>query len=275
MNDFTGKLVLITGAGGGIGRATALRFAKDGARVIAVDVSGESAEETAGSIRSQGGVASAHAVDVGEAAAMDELAQRVRTEHGVLDVLVNNAGIGVAGRVLDTSLEEWQRVIGVNLWGVIHGCRLFCAQMVERARGGHVVNVASAAAFHPSRILPAYATTKAAVLMFSECLRVELAEYGIGVSVICPGLINTGIVRSTLYVGTDPAEAARRREAAMRLYRRRNYGPERVADHIVSAVRRNRAVVPVTPEAHAIRLVGRLTPGLARVLARFEVPGAR
>ena len=117
-------------------------------------------------------------------------------------------------------------------------------------------------------MLPAYSTTKAAVLMLSECWRIELAEHGIGVTVICPGIIDTNIVRTTQWVGLNAEEARSQRDRAVRLYRRRNYGPERVAARILAAVRRNRAVVPVTPEAHALRLAARLLPGTVRSLAR-------
>jgi NAD(P)-dependent dehydrogenase (short-subunit alcohol dehydrogenase family) len=203
---------------------------------------------------------------------MEAFAEQVRADQGIADVAVNNAGIGVAGLLLDTPVETWERLIGVNLWGVIHGSRLFAAQMVERHRGGHIVNLASAAAFVPSRVLPAYATTKAAVLMLSECLRAELAEHGIGVTAVCPGLINTPIVGATEYVGRNGGKPDGRREAAMQLYQRRNYGPERVADRILGAVRRNRAVLPVTVEAHALRLVGRLAPGVTRTMARLDFP---
>jgi NAD(P)-dependent dehydrogenase (short-subunit alcohol dehydrogenase family) len=268
-----GGLVVVTGAGSGIGRATALRFAREGAQVALADVDLEGAERTAALARDLGVTARSYRVDVSDRVAMEAFAAHVHTELGVADVVVNNAGIGVAGPLLDTPVEVWERLIGVNLWGVIHGSRLFAAQMVARGRGGHVVNVASAAAFTPSRVLPAYATTKAAVLMLSECLRAELAVHGIGVTVVCPGLVNTPIVAATKYVGSYGDEGRGRRERAMRLYERRNYSPERVADRILSAVRCNQAVLPVTIEAHALRLVGRLAPGLSRTMARVDFPG--
>ena len=268
MKNFHGRFVLVTGAGSGIGRETSLAFAREGARLALADIDAAAGEETAALVRRGGAQASVHPVDVGDAAAMERLVAAVRDEAGVPDIVVNNAGIGVAGSLLNTSLSDWERVVHVNLWGVIHGCRLFAPLMVERRRGGHIVNIASAAAFAPSRVLPAYSTTKAAVLMLSECWRIELAEHGIGVTVICPGIIDTNIVRTTQWVGLSAEEARSHRDRAVRLYRRRNYGPERVAARILAAVRRNRAVVPVTPEAHALRLAARLLPGTVRSLAR-------
>lgn len=204
--------------------------------------------------------------------AMEKLAARVAAEYGVVDVLVNNAGIGLSGPFLETTSEDWKNVLDVNLWGVIHGCRLFGRQMAERGQGGHIVNTASAAAFQPSRALPAYSTSKAAVLMLSECLRAELAEKSIGVSAICPGIVNTEITSTARFVGTDAAEEQRLRKRAGKLYGARNYPPEKVAAAVLRAVVRNQAVVPVTPEAHTARFLSRVGPGVLRGVARLKPP---
>ncbi|MFE2047486.1 SDR family oxidoreductase [Streptomyces sp. NPDC059459] len=270
---FAGQLVLVTGAGSGIGRATALAFAESGARVVAVDRDPESAARTAELARLIGAAAAwAETADVSDERAMEELADKVAADHGVVDVLVNNAGIGLSGSFFDTTPEDWKKVLDVNLWGVIHGCRLFGRQMAERGEGGHIVNIASAAAFQPSRALPAYSTSKAAVLMLSECLRAELAEQGIGVTAICPGLVNTGITSTARFAGVDADEERRRQRRTARLYRLRNYPPEKVADAVLDAVVRDRAVVPVTPEARGAHLVSRFLPGALRRLARVQPP---
>lgn len=268
---FGGQLVLVTGAGSGIGRATAVAFAEAGARVIVVDRDAESAARTAGLARLVGArEAWAQTADVSDERAMEKLAEKVHAEYGVVDVLVNNAGIAVSGPFLDTEAEDWRAVLGVNLFGVVHGCLLFGRRMAERGQGGHIVNVASAAAFQPSRALPAYATSKAAVVMLSECLRAELAGRGIGVSAICPGVVDTGIPSSTRFVGVDTEEERRRRKRAARLYRRRAYPPEKVAEAILRAVVRDEAVVPVTPEARVSKLMARFTPGALRAIARRD-----
>ncbi|MEU3253003.1 SDR family oxidoreductase [Streptomyces sp. NPDC006997] len=270
---FGGQLVLVTGAGSGIGRATAYAFAAAGARVVAVDRDAGSAARTAEESRLLGAPAAwAETVDVSDEQAMEKLADKVATEYGVVDVLVNNAGIGLAGPFLATTPEDWRRVLDVNLWGVIHGCRLFGRQMAERGQGGHIVNTASAAAYQPSRALPAYGTSKAAVLMLSECLRAELAGQGIGVTAICPGFVNTGITSTARFVGADPEEERRRRKRTARLYGLRNYPPEKVADAVLRAVVRNEAVVPVTAEARGLRLLHRFVPGALRAIARVEPP---
>jgi NAD(P)-dependent dehydrogenase (short-subunit alcohol dehydrogenase family)/pimeloyl-ACP methyl ester carboxylesterase len=268
---FAGRLVLVTGAAAGIGRATALAFAEAGARVIAVDRNGEGAARTAELARRAGAPeARAEVVDVGDEQAMEKLAARVAATDGVVDVLVNNAGVGFAGAFLDTTAEDWRGVLDVNLWGVLHGCRLFGRQMAERGEGGHLVNVASAAAYLPSRALSAYGTSKAAVLMLSECLRAELAGRGIGVSAVCPGFVHTDITSTARFAGTDAREEQRRRDRARRLYGLRGYPPEKVAAAVLRAVAEDRAVVPVTPEARLGRLLSRVAPGALRALARVE-----
>ncbi|MFD5447026.1 SDR family oxidoreductase [Streptomyces sp. NPDC127100] len=270
---FGGQLVLVTGAGSGIGRATAFAFAEAGARVVAVDRDAASAARTAERSRLLGArQAWAETADVSDEQSMEKLAARVAAEYGVVDVLVNNAGIGLSGSFFDTTPEDWKKVLDVNLWGVIHGCRLFGRQMAERGQGGHIVNTASAAAFLPSRVLPAYSTSKAAVLMLSECLRAELAGQGIGVTAICPGLVNTNITSTARFAGVDASEERRRQQRTARWYGKRNYPPEKVAAAILEAVVHDRAVVPVTPEARGAHLASRYLPGALRRLARVSPP---
>lgn len=270
---FGGQLVLVTGAASGIGRATAFAFAEAGARVVAVDRDGEGAARTAEMARLVGAPeAWGECVDVGDEQAMEKLAVKVAAEYGIVDVLVNNAGIGLSGAFLDTSAEDWKKVLDVNLWGVIHGCRIFGRQMAERGQGGHIVNTASAAAYLPSKTLPAYSTSKAAVLMLSECLRAELASKSIGVSAICPGIVNTNITATSRFAGVDEAEEKRRQQRSSRLYGLRNFPPEKVADAILRAVVRNEAVVPVTPESKGALWMSRFAPRTLRAFAKLEPP---
>ncbi|MDT0451915.1 SDR family oxidoreductase [Streptomyces hesseae] len=270
---FGGRLVLVTGAASGIGRATAFAFAEAGARIVAVDRDAEGAVRTAELARLTGARdAWAECCDVSDEQAMEKLAAKVAAEYGVVDVLVNNAGIGFSGSFMDTSTDDWRKVLDVNLWGVIHGCRTFGRQMAERGQGGHIVNTASAAAFQPTKALAAYATSKAGVLMLSECLRAELAGQGIGVSAICPGIVNTAITTSAGFAGVPEEEQRRLQEKTARLYGKRNYPPEKVAEAILRAVAEDRAVVPVAPEAHGMRFISRFAPRLGRRIARFDPP---
>ncbi|WP_328537871.1 SDR family oxidoreductase [Streptomyces sp. NBC_00344] len=270
---FGGQLVLVTGAAGGIGRATAFAFAESGARIVAVDRDAEGAARTAEMARLIGSPdAWAEVVDVSDEQAMEKLAERVAADYGTVDVLVNNAGVGLSGSFFDTTVEDWKKVLDVNLWGVIHGCRLFGRQMADRGQGGHIVNIASAAAYQPSKALPAYSTSKAGVLMLSECLRAELAGQGIGVSAICPGFVNTNITSTARFAGVSADEEKRRQKKTARLYGLRNYPPEKVAEAILSAVVDNRAIAAVTPEARTALLLSRFAPKSLRAIARLEPP---
>lgn len=268
---FGDNLVVITGAGSGIGRATALEFAERGAEVIATDIDLQAAERTAQLAGTLGPRASAYLLDVSDDGAVEKFGTVLRENHGIPDIVINNAGVGVAGPFLDTTTMDWERVIDVNLWGVIHGCRVLGKLMVEGGAGGTIVNVASAAAYLPNRALPAYTTTKAAVLALSQCLRGELAKAGIGVVAICPGFVSTNITSTARFVGHSAVEERAARLRATRLYQRRNFTPRRAARGILRAVERNTAIAPITVEAKAGLLASRLTPGLLRALARTEL----
>jgi short-subunit dehydrogenase/pimeloyl-ACP methyl ester carboxylesterase len=266
LDQLAGRLALVTGAGSGIGRATALALADRGAKLLLVDRDQAALDRVAVEIRG----AHTFTCDVSDQRAMEQLANRVLGEHGVPDVVVNNAGIGVAGPFVDTDVRDLNRIVNVNLMGVIYGCRLFGRAMVERGAGGQIVNTASMAAFTPTKDLGTYAATKAAVLMLSESLRAELARHSIGVTAVCPGFIATNITRATHYVGLGAADRERLADRVTRLYERRNFGPERVAAEIVAAIGANRPVAVVTPEAKFAHALSRFAPRVLRRLARLD-----
>jgi len=270
--DVRGKLALVTGAGAGIGRATALELARKGARaVVIVDRDLAAAKETEAAVRDIGVDAAVYQADVGDETAMNELAAQVNDEHGVVDILVNNAGIGMAGRFLETTPAHWDNILSVNLGGVLNGSRAFGTQMVDRGQGGTIINVSSAAAFLPSKSMIAYGTTKAAVLAFSESLRADLADEGITVTAVCPGFVNTNIAKSTVYAGMSADEQERARQKADAAYRRRNYTPEATAKAIVKAVKTGPPVLPIAAESRVGYALRRISPSLLRLLARYDI----
>ncbi len=259
--QLTGSRSVVTGAGSGIGRATALHFAAKGAEVACVDIDADSAAETASRCSELGPTASSWTCDVSDADAVRGLAAQIEADAGPVDVLVNNAGVGVGGPFLETTIEDWDWLIGINLGGVAYGCHAFGAAMVERGRG-HIVNVASGAAYIMSRDMAAYCASKAGVVAFSRCLRADWAASGVGVSAICPGVINTPIAANSRLVGSLGA----RQEKIARAFRFA-HSPTIVAHAIADAVVKNKELVPVGFESalayRVLPFIPRRVQGLA------------
>jgi NAD(P)-dependent dehydrogenase (short-subunit alcohol dehydrogenase family)/pimeloyl-ACP methyl ester carboxylesterase len=272
--SFGDTLVSVTGAGSGIGRETALAFAREGAEVVISDIDEAAVKDTTAEIAARGGVAYAYVLDVSDAEAVEAFAERVSAEHGVPDIVVNNAGIGQAGGFLDTPAEQFDRVLDINFGGVVNGCRSFARRLVERGTGGHIVNVSSMAAYAPLQSLSAYCTSKAATYMFSDCLRAELDAAGIGLTTICPGVINTNIIQTTRIdapAGKDDGQVDGRRGQLEKMFALRHYGPDKVAKAIVSSVKKKKPIRPVAPEAYALYGISRMLPQALRSTARMRV----
>jgi NAD(P)-dependent dehydrogenase (short-subunit alcohol dehydrogenase family) len=244
-----------------------LALAKRGADLVVCDVDETGLAATAAAIEALGRNVFFRRVDVASRAQMQEFAAAVHERVPAVDLLINNAGVGLGASFRDTTLEDWDWIVSINLMGVVHGCHFFLPPMIARGRGGHVVNVSSAAGYVATEPLCAYATTKFAVLGLSEALREELERHRIGVTAVCPGIINTPITRTARLRG--PAATPEARAQMVAFYERRNYPPERVAENILKAVQRNRAVAPISPEAWFLYYVKRLSPALLRVLNRW------
>jgi NAD(P)-dependent dehydrogenase (short-subunit alcohol dehydrogenase family) len=262
IRNLGGRTALVTGAASGIGRATALACARRGADLVICDVDDARLGAVENEIRGLGREVLSRRVDVGSRDQVGALADEVHTRVEAVDLLVNNAGVGMGAFFLDTSLEDWEWIARINLFGVIYGCHFFVPAMVKRGAGGHVVNVASAAAYAPLPAQSAYAATKYAVLGLSESLRAELAAHQIGVTAACPGFIDTAIVETSRLKGRVATPENRRRTVAF--YRRRGYAPERVAANLLKAVGRKRAVAPISAESWLMYYGTRLAPGLFR-----------
>lgn len=249
----TGKTVVVTGAGSGIGRATALAFAQNDARIAACDVDQGRLDALAAELGERALVV--RRVDVADRAQMNAFADAVHAIVPAADIIVNNAGVAVGGAFLDTSLDDWDWLLGINLRGVVHGCHFFVPRMVAR-RAGHVINISSILGIYPGPNTTAYVASKFAVLGFSQSLRAELAPQGIGVTAICPGLIATAIVADSRIVG---AVASHRSRLIERF--KKGAPPERVAEAILGAVRTNPAVRTVGRDAWVVHQLTKLAPG--------------
>ena len=271
--DLTGQTAVVTGAGSGIGRSLTRLLAERGAQVHLADRDAPAVEAGAREVREAGGRATAHVVDVANAAAVHRLADAVFAD-GPVDLLCNNAGIGHAGAVVDTPLEDWQRLLEVNVMGVVHGLHAFLPRLVAQGRPAHVVNTASVAGLVPIPGLVPYATTKAAVVGLSRALDAELAPTGVRVLALCPGMVDTAIVRTATVRGA----AVARRERSVAFYARRGTSPDVVARAALRALGSGRTVVPtprwqVVPPWLLERLAPRASRALAAAVSRALSPG--
>ena len=244
--DFKDKVVVVTGAGGGIGREVALAFARRGARLGIVDIAEPALQAVRDELAGIGAEANIYVVDVSRAEEVEAMCDKVYRDMGRVDVLCNNAGVIAIGKFEDMSLEDMEWILGVNLRGVMHGCHFFYPRMVAQGRGGHIVNTASGGGMAPLPFCTAYCSTKYGVVGLSETLRSEAALHGIGVSAICPAVVSTGFAGTAKMVsGTERSTPGEVQEWLERIYGKINYTPDRVAAAVVKAVEKNRGVVPV------------------------------
>ena len=254
------KVVVVTGAGSGIGHSTALAFAKRGARVAACDIDQARLDVLATELGDRALLV--RKVDVSDRAQMAAFAEAVHAQGPAADVVVNNAGVAVGGKFLEISLDDWDWLLGINLKGVVHGCHFFIPKMVERNAGGHVVNVSSVLGIYPAPRVTAYVASKFAVLGFSQSLRLELAEHKIGVTAICPGMINTSIVADSRAYGA----VTERRDQVKATFKKIGLSPDAVAAAILDSVRTNPAVRTVGRDAAVMSALTRFVPTISAKL---------
>ena len=255
MRDLAGRVAVVTGGASGIGRGLAERFAAESMRVVVADVEEPPLHETVQSIRDAGGDATAVVCDVSAWPSVEALRDACNDAYGPADVLCNNAGVAATGTTAELSLKSWEWCLGVNLWGVIHGCRAFLGSMIERG-SGHIVNTASVLGHLTSAGIGPYNVSKHGVVAFSETLHAEMMadQTGVGVTCLCPGLVSTNILDSErnrpeslrdhpgvvaawdsdLVAGDKDSET----RAAMRDLYAQALPPPTVADMVVRAIRR-------------------------------------
>lgn len=259
------KWVMVTGAGAGIGRAIAIEAARRGAHLAICDIQDDRLAETAEQLEEYPGEVVTAVVDVSSREAVHDFASRVHTETQAVDILINNAGIALAADILDTSPDDWSRLIGVNLMSVIHCCDAFCPAMKERGEGGHIANIASMEGFAAMEGFGAYSTTKFAVVGYSDALRQELQDDKIGVSVICPGVVNTSLTADMDSRGDYEDGIADR---IHKEHEKSNFGPEKVATATFSAIKYNTALRPVAPESWITYFSSRISPRMTSFILK-------
>jgi len=279
MREFRGKVAVVTGAASGIGRGLAERFAAEGMRVVLADVEQDALDEAVSAIKAAGGTAIGVRTDVSNAADVEALAQRTLDEFGGVHVVCNNAGVGSPGASWEDTLENWEWVLGVNLWGVIHGVRTFVPVMLKQGEEGHIVNTASVAGLMPGAGPPSYTVSKYGVVGLTEMLYHELAMASDGkikASVLCPGLIATRIYESgrNRPGGPPPEPEPGSQEAAMREMVRNVFAggmpPSEVAGMVLDAIVQGRFYI-LTHEhfkQHVERRTASILSGEAPPLAR-------
>lgn len=242
MTKLAGKKTVITGAGSGIGRALALAAAERGAWLLLTDVNAATLDDVVGEVTRAGGrVLAARAFDVADFDAVQHFAREVEAAHGSVDVLVNNAGIAIWGRVESMAHADWRKVVDVNLMGPIHLIEAFVPGMIAARRGGHLVNVASAAGLFGLPWHAAYSASKFGLRGVSEVLRFDLERHRIRVSLVCPGGVDTGLVSTVKVAGADPSTPAFRRMRAR--FQQHAVSPERAASRILRGVERDHYMV--------------------------------
>lgn len=257
--SFRDSKCFLTGAGSGIGRATALALADRGARLFLTDLDADGLARTVESVERRGGRVEAHAAfDVSDVDAVRSFADRVHASHGSMDVVMNVAGISIWGAVEDLEHAHWRALVEVNLMGPIHVIECFVPPMIAAGRGGRLVNVSSAAGLFGLPWHAAYSATKFGLRGISEVLRFDLARHGIGVSLVCPGAVDTPLVGTVRVVGVDPTSPAF--VALRNHFRRGAVTPEHAARAILRGVERGDYLVYTSPDIRIGHFVERVFP---------------
>ena len=253
-----GHVAVITGAGGGIGRALACGLAEKGCALALVDISREALDKTIESLGSDAGKVTRHVVDVTNREQMKALSEAVVSEHGGVNLLINNAGITLQKNFSTHSLEDWDRIVGINFWGVIHGCHFF-DEVLQQTKSAHVVNLSSMASFLGLPAQSSYCSTKAAVELLSASLWAEWGARGIGVTHVHPGAIRTEMIKATLEDSDDVDAAKKNYDLAMKV----GMSAEMAADKIIRAVEKSKKRVRIGKDSFLFDYVSRFAPGLA------------
>lgn len=263
MDTFRQKVAVVTGAASGIGKAFSRALLARGASVVLTDIDAATLEATRGEFSDLGDVEAQH-LDVTDAAAVAAVVEGVAAHRGHIDFLFNNAGIAVFGNARDMTLDDWNRLIDINIRGVVHGIAAAYPMMTKQGHG-HIVNTASVAGLVPTPGGTGYSMTKHAVVGLSTSLRAEAHRYGVRVTAVCPGFIDTPILQNAKMINID-------RDRAMKEFHFRFHSAADLAEAVMRGIERNKPIVVFTGAARTAWGINRFSPVL---LQRLLAVGAR
>jgi NAD(P)-dependent dehydrogenase (short-subunit alcohol dehydrogenase family) len=267
MEDFKDKVVIVTGGASGIGRELSKALSRNGAVVVTADINLDGAKKTVSEIKAEGGNATAVQLDVTKEAAVKKLVENTAKEHKRLDMIFNNAGIIIVGDMRDISIEHFRRIIDVNLWGVIYGTMSAYPLMVKQGFG-HIVNIASIVGLLPYPSAAPYSTTKHAIVGLSGSLRAEAKEFGVKVTVVCPGNIKSSIYKEGTVLKAGWKDVISKLPIEM-------MKTEKAARKILSGVRKNKAIITFPLDATILWMLYRIKPSLLNPIYKKMIGGFR
>jgi NAD(P)-dependent dehydrogenase (short-subunit alcohol dehydrogenase family) len=264
MNIFNGKVAIVTGAGSGIGKGLAEELARRGAHVVISDINAERIAKVADGIVKANGKVTASTLDVSRYESVKKMIDDAVAAHGRIDYIFNNAGIAVGGQAKDVSIDDWRRVIDINLYGVVYGASV-AFPIMTRQGFGHIINTASIEGLVPFPGTSSYVTSKYGVVGLSNALRIEGADLGVRVSVVCPGYIKTAIFTDSKFIKVDREKFLKSMPDWISIT------PDECTRVVLRGVERNRAFIVVTLFAKIFWKLYRMSPGLIMWLMKLSV----
>lgn len=267
MISFNDKTAIVTGAGSGIGRALALEFADKKSNLAVTDISNERLERVVEEIKSKGVQARGYLVDHSKLEDVGKFKEKFFEDWGQVDFMCSNAGVGAGGRIEELTIEDWQWLMNINLWGAIYMVQLFVPEMIKRKSGSILITASGLGLFAAPAMAP-YSTSKFALVGLAESLRCELHVHGIKVSALCPGIINTDIVKDgRIYIEDDQGASAK--DKVVEFYKKWGSPPSVVARDALKGLAHDKGVIPSPLHAWPGYLFRRLSPELYQKVIRY------